>query len=175
MKIETRLLGTTVLLLLGTIGAWTAQAAEGQNYIMVVYSDRAHGEAVLEDHYARVISKLDRNGGEVDNFTEQVSLCVALTKTRQFERATEYCDMAIAESEREARRFRNYMGRSPYSRAAVSPRAVALTNRGVLHALTGQPEEARSLFEMAQEADLMEEYAQNNLARLQLSMKEGGS
>lgn len=83
--------------------------------------------------------------------------------------------MAIAESEREARRFRNYMGRSPYSRAAVSPRAVALTNRGVLHALTGQPEEARSLFEMAQDADLMEEYAQNNLARLQLSMKEGGS
>ena len=175
MKSETGMIGKKlVLLMLGAFGVLTAQAAE--NYVMVVYSDSAQGNAILEDKLDEAISELGPGEGGARGFAEQVSLCVALTKTSQFERATEYCDMAIAESAREARRVRrnNYFhGHS--ARISAAPKAIALTNRGVLHAVAGEPEEARMLFEMAREADLMEEYAQNNLARLNASMDDSDS
>lgn len=174
MKMESRLIAPKLALLLGTLCAWTAQATEAQNFVMVVYSDSGYGESVLEGDLDGAISKLMRRDGEVNDFAEQVSLCVALTKSRQFKQATEYCDMAIARSAHEARRLRGTYGIHS-TRTAAAPRALALTNRGVLHALAGEPEEARALFEMAREADLMEEYAQNNLARLNLSMDESGS
>lgn len=176
MKIETRHMGAGLLLLLGTLGALSVQAAEGQSYIMLVYADSEHGDSILEGELDETISKLQRRDGEVRDFAEQVSLCVALTRTRQFEQAAEYCDMAITQSDREARRLGSNDGFRRYSkRVAARSKAIAFTNRGVLHALAGEPEEARELFEMAQETDLMEEYARNNLSRLESSMDEDDS
>lgn len=176
MKKGTRLIAPKLSLLLGTLCAWTAQAAEAPNYVMVVYTDTAHGQSVVQGDLDETVSSLTRRDGQVEDFAEQVSLCVALTKSRQFEQAAKYCDMAIAQSAQEARRIRGTLGNGRRSaRTATTPKALAMTNRGVLHALAGEPEEARVLFEMARDADLMEEYAQNNLARLNLSKDESGS
>lgn len=175
MKSETGMTSKKLLLLmLGTLGALTVQAAE--NYVMIVYSDSAHGSAILEDRLDEAISELGPDDGRFRNFAEHVSLCVALTRTSQFEQATEYCDMAIAQSGREARRIRraNYSHRNS-TRISAAPKAIALTNRGVLHAIAGEHEAARVLFEMAREADLTEEYVQNNLARLNASMDDSDS
>lgn len=175
MKGETGMMSKKLLLLmLGTLGTLTVQAAE--NYVMIVYSDSAQGSAILEDKLDEAISELGPGDGRFRNFAEQVSLCVALAKTSQFEQATEHCDMAIAQSDREARRIRraNY-SHANSARISAAPKAIALTNRGVLHAIAGEHEEARVLFEMAREADLTEEFVRNNLTRLNASMDDSDS
>lgn len=176
MKIETKLMLTKLLLLMSSLGAGAVQAAEGQNYIMVVYSDSGHGEAVLEGNLDEAISSLQGRESRAGSFAEQVTLCVALTRTGQFDDAAKHCDIAVAKSEREARRLARSGGMGRYSeRLIAKPKAVALTNRGVLHALNGEPAEARVLFELAREAHLTEEIARNNLARLELSVDESDS
>lgn len=175
MKIETGKMGRKLLLLmLAMPGAYSAQAAE--NYVMLVYSDRAQGSAIVQDKLDEAISALQPDARRNRNFAEQVSLCVALTRTRQFELATEYCDMSVAQAGREQRRIRR-SNNSPghAARLSAAPKVIALTNRGVLHAVAGEPEEARILFEMAQEAELMEEFALHNLARLNAPTDGGDS
>ena len=53
------------------------------------------------------------------------------------------------------------------TQVADSGRAIALTNRGVLHAVSGETDKARLMFEMALMLNSKEESARTNLLFLQ--------
>ena len=168
-----------LLVLSALLGTSLAMADDKRprGYVMVVYSDRAQGEVVLEGEHEKAIAMLLRHDdGRAVKFADQVNLCVAFTKTRRFDQATRFCDMALASSGRETRRPVTNYSLGQYARkVAAADRAVALTNRGVLHAVAGESEEARDLFEEAQDVGVIGKYAQNNLARLRSATDDTGS
>ena len=152
-------------------GAVTAQAGEDQPnaYVMTVYSDTAHGTQIIDGAPQDVIAKLSRKADARSYELEgQVNLCVAYTKTKQIEKAMEICDSAVAAALENARRLERSrkFGRQT-TQVADTGRAIALTNRGVLHAITGETDKARLMFEMALMLKSKEESARTNLLFLQ--------
>lgn len=179
MKPELRKHASKLALALGLLGSLTAHAAEPppQGYVMIVYSDLSHGKKIMRGAPEEVIARLSRRiDGPKSGVADQINLCVAYAKTKQIDLATTHCDAAVAESSRAANRGRssNMFGRQE-ARAALTDRAIALSNRGVLHALLGESDKATLLFEMAMSFEATEEYAQNNLARLEASIVESDS
>lgn len=164
--------GKTILgAMLGLLCVLSAQAGETPHdaFVMTVYSDSAHGTAILDGQSAEVVSKLaDQSGDGSRDLAEQVNLCVAFTKTKQLEKATAACDDAVAMSVREARRLdrTGRFGRRT-TRVADTGRAIALTNRGVLYAIAGDEDKARVMFEMALLLKSQEKSASTNLAHLE--------
>jgi len=157
------LLGISLLL----FGAVTAQAGEDQPnaYVMTVYSDVAHGNEIIDGAPQEVIAKLSSKADDRSNeLADQVNLCVAYTKTKQLEKAMEICDSAVAAALKDARRLeRSRMFGRQTTQVADTGRAIALTNRGVLHAVTGEKDKARLMFEMALMLKSKEESARTNL------------
>jgi len=146
-----------------------ADEAVTQGYVMTVYSDLAYGQKVLDGAETKAIRKLSRNGEAKVKYLEgQTNLCVAYTKTKQVGKATVACDSAIESSLAKARRLgrTKEFGRQS-AQVANTGRAIALTNRGVLHALAGEHEEARAKFELAIELQSTEQSAKSNLALLE--------
>jgi hypothetical protein len=170
------LLGAAVA---GLFGSATAQAGEKspESYVMTVYSDTRHGSAVLEGSPDDVISKLMRDHkGNPKYLADLITLCVAYTQTKQIDRAVEACDYAITAAEKEARRLeRSGPFSSYYTRKADTGRAIALTNRGVLHAVSGQSDQARVMFEQALGLRSREESAAINLSLLDERLAGSGS
>lgn len=159
-----KLLGISLLLL----GAVTVQAGEDQPnaYVMTVYSDTAHGTEIIDGTPQAVIAKLSRRADAGSNhLADQVNLCVAYTKTKQLEKATEICDSAVAAALEDARRLERsrIFSKRKMTQVADTGRAIALTNRGVLHAVTGEKAKARLMFEMALMLKSKEESARTNL------------
>lgn len=170
MKSDTCKSKTFLGAMLGMLCVLSAHAGESapDAFVMTVYSDLAHGSAILDGEFDAVVDKLaGRSGSGSRDLVNQVNLCVAYTKTKQLEKATAACDSAIAISVREARRLART---EPFGRRttliADTDRAIALTNRGVLYAIAGKPEKARVMFEMAMLLESKEESASTNLARL---------
>ena len=179
MKPGLRKPATTLALFLGLLGALSLQAAERpqDDYVMIVYSDLSHGRTILRGAPEKVIARLSRRlDGRNAIVADQINLCVAYTKTKQIELATRHCDAAVAESSRAAERRRSSdpVARQE-ARAAISNRAIALTNRGVLHAILGESDKAIELFQLAMTVEVTEEFAQNNLARLKSLQGESDS
>ena len=179
MKHEVRKTGVKLALILGLIGAVSASAAERsqEEYVMLVYSDLSHGKTILRGAPEQVIRRLaQRLDGRNGRVADQINLCVAYAKTKQIDLATAHCDAAVAESSRAAeRRGTSATFQRHSARAATTDRAIALSNRGVLFALAGEPDKATELFELAMAVEATEEYAQINLARLKSSLVESDS
>ncbi len=177
MKTEVVARGRTLAVLLGLLGAFSAQADEQatEGYVMTVYSNMAQGEKILDGSESQAISKLARNQETQVGYLEgQINLCVAYARTKQVQKATEACDAAIKLSERDARRIKRTTPFGRYSvRVAETGQAIALTNRGVLHAIAGEEAQARAKFEMAMQLESSEESAKANLARLERRLAEG--
>ena len=171
MKTDKTLSGRLLAISLVLLGAVTAQAGEDQPnaYVMTVYSDAAHGTDILNGAPQEVIAKLSRKADAHSNhLAGQVNLCVAYTKTNQLEKATEICDSAVAAALKDARRLeRSKMFGRQTTQVADTGRAIALTNRGVLHAVTGEKAKARLMFEMALMLKSREESARTNLLFLE--------
>lgn len=157
--------------LVGLTFTIAAQAAEfaPRGYVMTVYENMSGGSAILdgatEDVIPRLVERKDRGSSFLAN---QVNLCVAYAKATQIDAAADACDSAITASVKEAKRLnRSELFGRRTARIADTGRAIALTNRGVLHALEGEVEKARTLFELAIELDSAEESAKHNLVRLE--------
>jgi tetratricopeptide (TPR) repeat protein len=153
MKTRNTRKGRALLALAWLAAAGTVQASQeaAGRFVMIVYEDMAQGRAVLEGSSEEMIDLVTKGKvGANLSFAENINLCVALTHMKRIAEATEACDAAVSDSHQEARRNKRMM-----SPAYKLPRdhndaiVMALTNRGVLHALAGERDEARELFEEA--------------------------
>jgi Flp pilus assembly protein TadD len=146
-----------------------AQAPE-RLYEMKTYVDFPAGRDVIAGNYAKAIKAAGRSAdrrGET-GMIANTSLCVAFTKTGRFADAENACTRAVSLAERSGRRPSLWL----YSHASRQQDiATALSNRGVLHAVSGNAAAAARDFREA--ARLVRADApRHNLARLEASMAE---
>lgn len=152
---------------LAMAGTASADELDKPRYTMSVIADTAYGQKVLAKDYDVAISKLEnseRTG--LRSFYAATNLCVAYVKSGDLGNAKTSCDRAVytiknaIETDWQAKRdsytakvYRTYL-------------ALALSNRGVAHAMTGSPELARSDFTNAMKIDTDMREPEINLARL---------
>ena len=169
MKIRNARHGTTLAALLCM--ATTAVQAGGPvpgRYVMTVYSDMAQGRAILDGSPDELIRELAHGkSGEALTLEEGINLCVAYTQAKQVDNARPACDAALATAEHAvstARRTSSIWRDPAYD--ARTGQAIALNNRGVLYALTGEHDAAREAFEAALAIRKRTTYAKENLSLL---------
>lgn len=131
-------------------------------FSVVAIQDAPLGEALMRRDADTAIDQLTakaaRHGAR---FAEQNNLCVAYILDKDVDAARSVCETAVSLGERRART----------ADAWERPRlkrdyAVALTNRGVLRALTGELTEAAQDFEVARRMNRSLKEPRDNLARL---------
>lgn len=161
---------TLIVAVLTTSLSATAMAETNEpHYTMTVYSDTQLGQKVIEGDYEAAIGKASSLlGAKRPSFTSMTSLCVAFAKSGDLDQAAQTCDAAIARLESQEqnlirRASSRREGKAAYSRYM----AVALANRGVLHAAMGESQLARNYFEQAVNLQTGIEGASTNLARLE--------
>ena len=159
----------TCAVLLGPVFSLPAAAEEttAAVYKMTVIKDEAHGRRVTAGKYELAIDKITRGGVRAkDRFADQVNLCVAYAKTKDIENANASCNAALAglkKQETRATRNKRSLLYSNYQRNL----AVALSNRGVLFAVSGDTERAKENFAAAIELQTsVSHIAKSNLERL---------
>jgi len=177
MKVNTtgKLAATALLGLLGPVGAMADEALP-TGYVMSYFADAAQGAAVEDGAYEIVIDKLTRKDARgARRIADQVNLCVAYTKTKQLDEATRACDEALAMAGRRIVRPNSVGFYHSDRNRASEERAIALVNRGVLHAVAGDVDLARELFEAADDLDTSVDAAAMNLLVLQRELAERDS
>lgn len=107
-----------------------SQAAVAGPYGMSVILDRAHGDLVQRGDYLDAIQRITHGSRQLP-FAANNNLCVAQTKLNDFGQAELSCDIAVQLAE-----FAAEHGHRP-DLDYVTELAVALSNRGVLRAMTG--------------------------------------
>ena len=142
----------TPLVLAACLLATNAHAAnaEQQSYVMNVMEDDAFGEIIMDGAHETAVEKITRAGSRLGP-ADYINLCVAYAKMRQESMAVEACDLAVQKS------------RSQRRTGKKLDYAMAWTNRGVLHAVQGEDELARSAFRRALHAQPRHRPALTNL------------
>lgn len=149
-----------------------AEETPAMPYQMTVIKDEAHGWKVTSGDFEQAISKLTHGGTRMRNrFADQVNLCVAYAKTTDLESAGKACDAAIAHLKKQERRATRDRSKSSLMyRTYQRNLAVALSNRGVLLAVSGETERAKKDFAAAIELQTrLSSIARSNLERLEQS------
>ncbi|MDJ0792672.1 MAG: hypothetical protein QNI98_00405 [Woeseiaceae bacterium] len=162
-----RVLSAVALAILAPV-ATLADDQSAMPFQMGVVEDQAYGRSIQSGKYELAIGKLTRPGRfSRGAFPSQNNLCVAYVKTSNLEKAAAACNAAVNESKAREKRATKKSPRSTESRAYRSDLAVALSNRGVLRAVSGDASNARADFHAALELDTRyATFATNNLQRL---------
>lgn len=135
---------------------------------MTVIRDAAYGSKVVAGKYGEAISKINAlKKRPADEFFSSNNLCVAYTKSRDIDRAQQACDDAFTHAARE-RRFNS----EHLDQANRKYKAMALSNRGVLRAISGDDAKARQDFREAMNLKAGISAPARNLARLDSRMAE---
>lgn len=139
----------TVIVAAGSLGNASAETNEPR-YTLNAISDTAQGEKILAGNYQEAIEKIDPDPRRArDRFFSATNLCVAHILSRDLDGAAPYCDSAIAEYENAISVRPNGLALSIGKRAQQRYLSIALSNRGVLHAMRGEEDRARADFEKA--------------------------
>lgn len=149
MKLKRGIAALGALLVVATISSPASAKEPGATpFTMAVVVDDAYGRAIVSGKFDKAIQRITAGGHRSpDRFSHQNNLCVAYAKTKETEKARAACDAAIALAKtRESRATKKNSERSLIVRASRSDLAVALSNRGVLRAATGDEELARDDF-----------------------------
>lgn len=137
-------------------------------YTLTAIEDISYGEAVVAGDYDAAIegilssARVARGG-----FEAQTNLCVAYTRSGDFEKADASCDAALTALKKRYRTS-TATGTAPfYSRRTHEKYlALALSNRGVLRVVSGKPDLAREDFEKAANLKFGLDVVDVNLAKL---------
>jgi Flp pilus assembly protein TadD len=160
-KIFKRAIPTSCILLLTTMLSTGAAAHEPAGpYQLTVIADDAKGERIMDGQYQTAIASI--NDRDVTEFSEANNLCVAYTMNGETTLAADACDKALALIESQPRTI------SPLNdqRRAL---AVALSNRGVYKALSGDTQGAKMDLSRAVGLRANLRQAKQNLSRLESS------
>lgn len=156
------------LILAAFMGTASAEP-EAPRYTVGVIEDAAHGAEVLSERYDKAIARLERSRAHgIDRYYAATNLCVAYIKTGRFEDALQSCDDAVTyiANEIDAQSATFPRSRKAMAYAYNTFLAMALSNRGVAHAVTGAHDLARDDFKAALETKPRIHEATVNLARL---------
>lgn len=145
-----------------TLVTHTALAAEpaAQRYNMTAFVDHAYGEALVAGDYAATIDALaDRKVRKANRLPASNNLCVAYVLAKDIANAKQACEAAVKLAKHSPR----------------GDKAITLTNRGVIRALTGEIAEAKEDFQAAIKLrkDLPEPL--HNLTRLESTQAAAGN
>lgn len=159
------------LLVTATVSAPASAENEAATpFTMAVISNEAYGQRVTSGEFDQAIDNITAGGRRSrDRFADQNNLCVAYTKTSEIKKARIACNAAVARVKKQASWRRtsasDYSGKGQAYRADLT---VALSNRGVLLAATGDAELARKDFLAAIELQTRSSsIAESNLERLE--------
>ncbi|MEM8814252.1 MAG: tetratricopeptide repeat protein [Pseudomonadota bacterium] len=131
-------------------------------YEMTVIRDAAHGRKVVFGKYDEAIAKIKTlKGHRSKGFFVSNNLCVAYAKTADIDSAARACDEALAVATKERRFDSDHLEWVKRRRTAM-----ALSNRGVLRALSGDRENARQDFQDAIDLNAGLSSPERNLAYL---------
>lgn len=165
MKIRNTTLKTilTVSCVLGT-----PALADEPKYTMAVISDLSYGNKVMTGDYDRAIELVTAKKQQgADVFPANTNLCVAYTKKGELEQAELACETAVIEARAAlVRKRRGNVGSPIGTRVPLRELALALSNRGVLRAVQGETDKARSDFTEAASLETGLDAPEINLARL---------
>ena len=147
-----------------------AQEAPAAAYTMAFIEDEAYGRQVTAGKYEQAIDRITRSGVRTrDRFAEQVNLCVAYAKSKDIESANLSCNAALAGLKKQQDRATLSKKSARYGEYKRDL-AVALSNRGVLFAVSGDKKRARESFAAALELQTgISHLAKSNLERLERS------
>lgn len=148
-----------------TIAAGSAYA--GRPLVFTAIDTTRHGNDVLDGQYEEAIARIRQDGATDLGFSESTNLCIAYTKSGDTANALESCDRAV-DIARETNAMRWFArGYAPYNaRRKDLDLVIALSNRGVVHAASG--DDALALEDL-HEADALKSHlrvASKNLAVL---------
>jgi len=148
--------------------ACTSTLADEPAYTMTVIADASHGAKVAAGEYDAAIAKITAKSHSTDRFSELTNLCVAYTKSGDLENANAACGAAVDQMRAKLPSRGSaltYLSDDVLNRRYL---AVALSNQGVLHAVSGEPELARKNFIEALELRASLRAPKTNLARLNM-------
>lgn len=158
--------GMYMLLTTALCGASAAASAEEPAFTMTTIIDTAYGEEVAAGKYVQAIGKITQTKGKVDAFFESTNLCVAYTKTGNVDEASLACDAAVKQADGMSYDRRIDLPKSYQESIRKKYLAMALSNRGVLHAVTGDVRLAHQDFVEALRFKKHTTVVKTNLARL---------
>ncbi|GEM_PF-1453015 len=147
-----------------------AAKADTAGYSMVVYEDSRLADRVMSHEYDTIkdaLAALEARGNT--DFDTLNNLCVGYTMTKAFTKAEAACDAAVGEDSAPDALFDEdtaFAGARTRKTLARNREAVALSNRGVLRAVTGDLVGAREDFEKAAATSDVVDAAEINLTRL---------
>lgn len=155
--------GSLSLLALTCASAWSFGAAADTSFELGSYLNSPGGKQIAARDYAGAIKSASSAGGlsAIEPLVAATNLCVAHTATGAFAEAREACKRAVELAHREDR----ISGRFPSETASSR----ALSNRGVLRALTGDSAGAAGDFREAAKLRAPWSAAERNLAYLESS------
>ena len=151
-----------------------AASADEPAFTMTTITDSAHGAEIAAGKYEQAIEKIAAIDDD-DAFFNSTNLCVAYTKIGNVVDALTACDAAIEQANSMSFDRRSYLmsfdrrtslSKSFQERTRKKYLALALSNRGVLRATTGDVELARQDFVEALGVSARSSVAKTNLARL---------
>ena len=156
------------------LGAGTATAGEAESYRVAAIKDAAYGTLIMRKKYDVAIARLERRDRRgLQGFYTATNLCVAYIKTTALDNAERICTDAVDSIEAVlAARSRVDSGAELTSIRRYL--ALALSNRGVMHAVTGRDAEAQADFEAARDIESRLEEPAINLARHAVALTPGG-
>ncbi len=144
-----------------------AEESKVPPYAMTVLLDKAHGNVIASGSFERAIRKLSGRAKTASQHEQLTNLCVAYAKTKQVDAALESCDAAIdLLKAKQADLYSGPAREASRERVLQSDLSIALSNRGVLFAVTGDYERAREFFQAAIELPADRSKAGQNLERL---------
>jgi hypothetical protein len=153
-----RAIPTSCILLLTTMLSAGAVAHEpARPYQLTVIADDAKGERIMDGEYQTAIESITNR--DVTGFSEANNLCVAYTMNGETTLAAAACDKALALLESRARTAST----ANDQRRSL---AVALSNRGVYKALSGDTQGAKMDLSRAVDLRVNLRQAKQNLSRL---------
>lgn len=164
----TRVTTAAIAVIAGATALMTAEVSYADDktaaYQMVVFSDKRHGIKVTKGNYARAIEKITSSPERrSETFETRTNLCVAYTKTGDLDNAVASCDAALAYIQEKQAALKSSGNELTYERYL----SLALSNRGVLYAVDGDVDRARSSFEAAMQLRAKLAAPKGNLARLE--------
>lgn len=134
--------GVVVMMMLAG-GIATAQ----EHYVLNVIEASAKGRAILSERYESAIATLESSRVDgLRGFYAANNLCVAYIKTGDLDKATRACDGAVTRMQAQLSAAESSHASSLRLETHREMLAVALSNRGVLAALSGNTDEARADF-----------------------------